>query len=70
MNAKEFYFIPHREIINHSNEVFSQLMQLEGCEFALDREGIIITPNSRAHVRACLLNIALLKGEWQDPVDV
>jgi hypothetical protein len=67
---KTFYFIPHREIVNHSDQVFAQLMQLEGCEFALDREGIIITPNSKAHVRACLLNIELLKGLWQDPVDV
>ena len=67
---KAFYFIPHREIINHADSVFSQLMQLEGCEFALDREGIIITPNSTAHVRACLLGIELLKGIWEDPVDV
>lgn len=67
---KTFYFIPHREIINHANAVFEQLMQLEGCEFALDREGIIITPESRAHVRACLLNIRLLKGRWQDPEEV
>ena len=67
---KEFYFIPHREIINHADEVFEQLLKLEGCEFALDREGIIIQPNSKAHVRACLHNIALLKGLWEDPVDV
>ena len=65
-----FYFIPHREIVNQSEAVFAQLRQLEGCEFALDREGIIITPNSRAHVRACLLGIELLKGRWQDPETV
>ena len=67
---KTFYFIPHREIINHANAVFEQLMQLEGCEFALDREGIIITPNTPAHVRACLHGIHLLKGVWEDPVEV
>ena len=67
---KTFYFIPHRAIINHSDQVFEQLMKLEGCEFALDREGIIIEPNSTAHVRACLLGIELLKGEWQAPETV
>lgn len=66
----EFYFIPHREIVNHADAVFEQLLKLDGCEFALDREGIIITPNSRAHVRACLLDIQLLKGIWQDPTEV
>jgi hypothetical protein len=67
---KTFYFIPHREIINHADSVFAQLMNLNGCEFALDREGIIIEPNSTAHVRSCLLGIELLKGEWFDPEDV
>jgi hypothetical protein len=66
----DFYYIPHWIIVNHPDTAFEQLMQLEGCEFALDREGIIITPSSKAHIRACLLGIELLKGVWQDPETV
>lgn len=66
----EFYYIPHWIIVNHPDTAFEQLRQLEGCEFALDREGIIIEPHSKAHIRACLLGIELLKGQWCDPVTV
>jgi hypothetical protein len=62
-----FYYIPHWIIATTEEQAFAQLMQLEGCEFALDREGIIIAPNSTAHVRACLLGIELLKGQWEEP---
>lgn len=66
-----FLFIPYKEIAEHDSAVFEQLLKLEGCGgFTLEREGIIIEPNSRAHVRACLLNIGLLSGEWLEPEDV
>lgn len=66
---KDFYFIPHKEIINNAANVM-KLLSVEGCEWAADREGLIVKPNSRAHIQAHLLEIDLLKGIWEDPVEV
>jgi hypothetical protein len=66
---KPFYFIPHRAIIDSAPQVLP-LLNLPGASYALDREGIIIEPERRAYIRACLVGIELLKGEWEEPYEV
>jgi hypothetical protein len=66
---KAFYYIPHTEIVKNP-KVFENFVKLPGAEYTLEREGVIIYPNTTAHIRACLHGMQLLKGHWEDPEDV
>jgi hypothetical protein len=65
----DFLFIPHLELVAQP-ELAPTLLELEGCELTLDKDGLIIEPNSRAHIRACLFNVTMFKGRWEDPIEV
>ena len=65
-----FLFIPLQEIARYPDHYFLQLIKLPGCEMAMERVGIIVTPDTPAHIRACLLGMNLLEGQWDEPYEV